>query len=438
MDLSRPTRIYVGAVTAAALALFAVLPRWFALPLTLGVEQMLLWLSGVVLILVAGYCPICIGPNVAVNMASTVMYAMLLLLPPLHAAAGAAVAIVLLCVFMRWPASDVLFNAGQTTLTVAGTGALVWSLGGGLAAQRLEVGQTIVIVAGAVAFYVLNSLLVTAWATLLRRTAFLPQWKRSFGRAAVPYLSTLLLGIVVAITYRFAPIILPILVLPIIAVHQSLQRANVIRNKTQETIELLADTVDQRDPYTFAHSLRVAALARRIAARMGLPREDQEAIAQAGRVHDLGKLGISDGLLLKAAKLTPQELESIRKHTVIGAEIVGKLPEYRQGKEYILFHHERYDGTGVFRLYGKNIPLGARIITVADAFDAMTSDRPYRKALTVDEATAEIAMQKGRQFDPVVAEALLEVLRNEAATVFADLPVRAPAQPVTRPSPAPT
>ena len=182
-------------------------------------------------------------------------------------------------------------------------------------------------------------------------------------------------------------------------------------------MEFLTDIMDGRDHYTHEHSQRVAGLAKRMAARLGLPDEEQAAIAQAARVHDLGKLGIADGLLHKPEKLTRGELDEVRKHTVIGAEIVGKLREYARGKEYILFHHEHYDGSGAFRLYGTHIPLGARIISVADAFDAMTSDRPYRAALTLENALAEIARGSGTQFDPVVAQALISIVQEETGRV---------------------
>jgi HD-GYP domain-containing protein (c-di-GMP phosphodiesterase class II) len=149
-------------------------------------------------------------------------------------------------------------------------------------------------------------------------------------------------------------------------------------------------------------------------------------------------VGLSDGLLLKADRLSPSELETIRKHAVIGAEIVGKLPEYKRGKEYILFHHERYDGTGIFHLQGEHIPLGARIIAAADAYDAMTSDRPYRRAMSTDEALREIQRQKAWQFDPLVADALIGLVQQEAAGVYGGVPVAGAPTPVARPSPAPS
>ncbi len=435
MDQSRDVRVYVGLVGAAAAALLAGLFAGIP-PLLADAGRLIVFALGTAAVPVAGYCPVCVGPNVAVNMAGAVMFAMILLLPPAVATVGAAVGIAGLSVIQRWPPGDIAFNAGQTVLTVGGTAWLLQRAGVTPLAGDLGLVQTAWILAGIGAFFAINSLVVTRWASLLHRSGFVHHWRQTFGRAVIPYVSTLLLGAVIALTYVHAPVLTGVLALPLVAVYRALQTASALRRQARATIELLADTVDRRDAYTFAHSQRVAALARRIARRLGLPPDEQDAIAEAARVHDLGKVGISDALLLKPERLSPEELDTVRKHTVIGAEIVGKLPEYRRGKEYILFHHERYDGTGVFRLYGQHIPLGARIIAAADAFDAMTSHRPYRRALAVEEALAEIARQKGRQFDPVVAEALIDVVRQEADAVFADVPA-APAA-VTQPSPAPS
>lgn len=438
MAYSRSLRLYVGLVTVAALALLTALGRWDDGVSPPEIEGVLVLLLGIVAIPATGYCPICIGRDVAVNMAGTVMFAMILLLPPAFAAAGAAVGMVVLSAVLRWPLIEIFFNAGQTALTVGAAAAVFMFANHHQTPRTLGPLEAASILGAVAAFYIVNSAVVTLWAVLLHRSSFLHKWKTTFGRSAVPYLSTLLLGGVVAITYQHAPVFTPILILPIIAVYRSLQSASVIRLQTKETIELLADTVDRRDAYTYAHSQRVSVLARRIAERVGLPAAEQETIAQVARVHDLGKIGISDGLLLKPDRLLPTELETIRKHTVIGAEIVGKLPEYKKGKEYILFHHERFDGTGIFRLFGQHIPLGARIIAAADAYDAMTSDRPYRKAMSMGEALQEIERQKGQQFDPVVAEALIGLVRQEADSVSEGAPVTGTSTPVPRTSPAPS
>jgi len=416
MQASRSAYAYMaGTVLAGVLLLVALRPgSAVALP---GVALGIPLAGAVILIPIAGYCPICLGRNVAVNMGSSVMFAMLLLLPPGFAALGAAAGIAILYTLQGWPALFVAFNTAQTAITVGLAGAVYWNLAPAPLTRAFDLPHVAAMLAALAAFFLINSVLVTAGAVLLLGSPFASYWKGTFGRSAVPYLSTLLLGGVAAVTFVHAPVLVPVLILPVLAVYRALRNESVVLRQTQATIELLADTIDRRDPYTFAHSQRVAALAERIAHRLGLAPEECEAVFRAARVHDVGKLGIPDALLRKAGRLTDHELEQIRKHVAIGAEIVSRLPEYRQGREFILYHHERYDGSGYFGLSGEHIPLGARIIAVADALDAMTSDRPYRPALPDGAAVGELDRGQGTQFDPRIVQAVLDLLGEERQDV---------------------
>ncbi len=172
----------------------------------------------------------------------------------------------------------------------------------------------------------------------------------------------------------------------------------------------LAKAVDLRDTYTGSHSARVAELAARVAARLGLDREQIELSRLAGSLHDLGKLAIPEEILRKPGPLTGPERLVLERHPQIGFRMLDSLGIDPVAK-WILHHHERWDGTGYpDRLPGPEIPLGARIIFVVDAFDAMTSDRVYRGRLTQDHALAELERCAGTQFDPNVVAALAEEL----------------------------
>ncbi|MDQ7844042.1 MAG: HD-GYP domain-containing protein [Armatimonadota bacterium] len=412
MRLSRAAWLYMGATMAAGIGLVLFLRGWIP-TVPSGPTFWVLLAGSLLLIPVSGYCLICLGKNVAVNMGSAVMMALLLLLPPGFAALTAAAGVALLYTLQRWEPELIAFNAAQTALTVGLAGALYWRLSPGPLATGFSLPQVAAVLTSVAAFYVVNSLVVTGAAVLLQRTRFPAYWRATFGRALVPYLSTLLLGVVAAVIFIHAPYFTPVLALPVAAVYRALRSERIVLRQTKETVELLADTIDRRDPYTFAHSQRVAALARRLADRLGLDPETCEAIARAARVHDVGKLGIPDALLRKSGSLSRREIEQVRRHAAIGAEIVGSLPEYREGKEFILYHHERYDGGGYFGLSGERIPLGARIIAVADALDAMTSDRPYRTALGEAQALAELERGRGTQFDPQVVRAVRELLTTE-------------------------
>jgi putative nucleotidyltransferase with HDIG domain len=177
-----------------------------------------------------------------------------------------------------------------------------------------------------------------------------------------------------------------------------------------ETIRSLAAAIDAKDSYTHGHSRRVTDLSVGLALEMGLARTEVDTIRHASLLHDVGKIGISEQILLKPGRLTDDEFETIKAHPHIGAGILNSIEFLKKVCEIIKHHHERYDGRGYpSGLAANEIPLGSRIICVADSFDAITSCRPYRKPLTFDEATAEVVRCSGNQFDPAVVDAFVRL-----------------------------
>jgi len=178
-------------------------------------------------------------------------------------------------------------------------------------------------------------------------------------------------------------------------------------------LSVLSRAIEARDPYTRGHSARVTDLAEEVARRLGWDEERIELLRVGGPLHDVGKLGISDEVLCKRGKLDEQELAEIREHPTLGAKILLRLAAFRGALPYVLYHHERWDGTGYpTGRSGEQIPLEARVLAVADAFDAMTSDRPYRRALGHDAALAEVARCAGTQFDPEIVEIFVELFEG--------------------------
>jgi response regulator RpfG family c-di-GMP phosphodiesterase len=177
-----------------------------------------------------------------------------------------------------------------------------------------------------------------------------------------------------------------------------------------ETLEALGAALDLRDTETAGHSERVTRYCLEIAQRMGCSGDQLRQIRRGSYLHDIGKIGIPDSILLKEGKLTAEETELMQSHVRIGYDVVCRIAFLAGAAEIVLTHQERWDGTGYPQgLAGEEIPLGARIFAVADTLDAMTSDRPYRRALSYQEAREEISRESGRQFDPAVVQAFLAV-----------------------------
>ncbi len=183
-------------------------------------------------------------------------------------------------------------------------------------------------------------------------------------------------------------------------------------------LEALARAIDARDPYTFEHSARVAAISQELAEGMNLSEADLVVLRRAGLLHDVGKIGVSDKILAKPGPLNDEEWAAIRRHPVIGYDMLKDVPFLQPSLDPIRHHHERWDGEGYpDALKGESISQLARIVTLADVFDAMTSDRPYRKGFSFEFASRSIVNEAGRQFDPAVVEAF----KARKAAIFARL-----------------
>jgi len=176
----------------------------------------------------------------------------------------------------------------------------------------------------------------------------------------------------------------------------------------------LANALEAKDPYTRGHSERVAALSRRLASAMGLAPAVVDTVGQAGLLHDIGKIGVPEAILRKPRSLSSEEWQIMRGHPVIGAQIVAPFEFFEGAARVIRHHHERWDGSGYpDELMGEDIPLEARIVAVADVFDALTSERSYRPALTRDAARALLLQEAGRTLDNKIVAALLDTLDTE-------------------------
>jgi HD-GYP domain-containing protein (c-di-GMP phosphodiesterase class II) len=219
-------------------------------------------------------------------------------------------------------------------------------------------------------------------------------------------------------------------VLILAAVFLSIKRHRALKSETRRTLQALAQAVDARDPYTAAHSERVSAMASRLAERLELPTKQVLVTRWAGRLHDLGKVVVDNSVLHKNGPLDDREWQLMRSHPKVAVDLLAHLSLTRDMLPGIHYHHERPDGRGYYNLAAEELPIEAALIALADSYDAMTTDRPYRKALSTEEALRRIEDGLGTQFRTDVGNAFIAMIRGDEVLPLG-LEERRP-QPVAR------
>ncbi len=220
-----------------------------------------------------------------------------------------------------------------------------------------------------------------------------------------------IVGAVAATRYLWT---LPLLVAPCGVVYVAFKVLTEMQAGTRHLLENMADAVDLRDPYTGGHSRRVTEYSAAILRELGLHGPEVDLIVTAARVHDIGKIGTPDAVLNKPGKLDPEERVIMEQHPVQGAELLKRYQDFARGVALVRHHHESWDGSGYpDRLTGAEIPFGARVIAVADSYDAMTSDRPYRTGMPIPKAAAILRAGRGQQWDTTIVDAFLRTLPGE-------------------------
>ena len=335
-----------------------------------------------------------------------------------------------------------LFNVGSVIVVNVAVASLISALvavvGPGLPVNGWLIP---IALAGVLAYYLLNISLVTVAVSLSTRTSLIEVWREKFEWLLPHYAVFGLLGLALAVAYDAIGIfgVLAFIAPPLMMRfsikqyvdktaqnvdelkkrNRELQRANrevlsmaeQLRETYDGTLEALVSALDARDRETKGHSLRVAKYMMEIAYHLGVEPGTEEWVnmQRGGLLHDIGKIGVSDTILHKPGPLTEEEWVDMRRHPKIGHDMIKDIGFLSGAAEIVLAHHERFDGKGYPRgLAGDDIPIGARIFVLADTFDAMTSDRPYRKALSVDAAREEIMKCSGTQFDPRCVQAFLK------------------------------
>lgn len=261
----------------------------------------------------------------------------------------------------------------------------------------------------------LNTTIISGFLSALNSQKFVKVWLGSIKGTFPSSIAVGTMGIIIAlayIDYGYGAVLL--FLGPLLLARYSFKLYVDMRNVYISTIQALSKSLEAKDPFTSGHANRVEKYAVELAEAFNLPFEKVQDIKTAAVLHDIGKIGINDQVLNKAAKLTQEEYQHVMRHPTIGADIICNVDFLKNITGIIKHHHERYDGTGYpDGLKGDQIPIEACILALADSYDAMTSDRPYRKALTQEETIREIEQNSGTQFHPVLAEKFIEIIKSQ-------------------------
>jgi putative nucleotidyltransferase with HDIG domain len=308
----------------------------------------------------------------------------------------------------------IIFNTSQYALTAGIAGIIYQQAGGVVGAQnifRFILPATIC----ALTYCIVNITLFVMVVSFAQNVRIKTIWRTSIKEMIPSYIAEAPMGFLMAIVYTEVGIVgILLFFLPLLLARRSFELYTKMRKVYLDTIRALAAAIDAKDPYTKGHSERVAETSIAVAQELNLSDRDIENIEYTALLHDIGKIGIADNILGKESKLTNKEFDKIKEHTVMGAKIIEPVDFLKNSYKAIYHHHEKYNGKGYpDGLKSEDIPLSARIIAVADAYDAMGSDRPYRKKLNHNKILRELKEQSGKQFDPEVVKVLISVLDIE-------------------------
>lgn len=412
MDLRTPAKLYLAAICCVALSLAA-----YGLSVSDGLPRNDWLLAGAfaILLAVAGRFDLDFIYRQKLLLDTTVIYAVALLFEPGISMAIIGAGSVIAWAWNRSDWYEALFNASQAMLQVGAASGLLALSGWSTDPLRFNdpVQVALLPVAGIV-IYLVNIIAVSGIVALQTGLSVVQVWRQSVVDGGFNELSQIILGLLAAALVDAHAWALPLFLLPAFAIYTSLQRHQLLQQQTVDAVEALADIVDLRDPYTANHSRRVAIYVRELATMLDLPPDEVDLIERAARVHDVGKVIIDQVILTKEGRLTDDEWALLQRHPETGAEILSRFPEFARATGFVRHHHESLDGRGYpHHLHGDAIPLGARIIAVADSFDAMASARPYRAALAPEIVLREFREKRGQQWDADVVDALLRLVDDE-------------------------
>jgi len=424
----------VGAVTMGAAAILLV-PEWVVPPS----DSSRFWNGLVAFALLGIACDTSFLRISFANVNSSVAFVPFLASVPLFGhpwpmLIGGLTAAVVDTAVRRKPIIRVWFNTAQYMLAVGLGQAVYQGLGGETSVEKFAV-DAVPFIGLVLTYFFVNSGSVSLAVAFSSGVPVRESWSRIVGGSVVYDLFSSALAVLLVFLYvRFQFIGLALLLLPLFFVRHIYQMNQQLEQKNREQLALMVRAMEARDPYTSGHSVRVAEYAKTIARELGLSAKQVDNIETGALLHDVGKMYEEFvPLLRKDGRLTPEERMIMQSHPVRSAELVGTAAGLRGVvQEAVRHHHENFDGSGYPEgLTGDGIPIGARIIMIADTLDAMTTDRPYRKALGFDRVILELRKHSGAQFDPQLVEL---VISSAAIRRVVDGPAPLPSEPPSVPT----
>lgn len=305
------------------------------------------------------------------------------------------------------------FNASQMVLSAGVAGYVYLYTGGTLGQIELPLGILPVIFSVGT-YFLINSTLVMTVITLSQGRSFVGVWLTIFRWGVPNYFATSPLGVLIAVVYvniGMSGVLL--LIIPLMVARHTFIMYMDMRNQYLSTIKALTKAIDAKDHYTHGHSERVAQLAVMIGQEMRMPEDFLEKLEYLALMHDIGKIGVPENILNKPSRLSDEEYTLVQGHSAVGADIIKNIKYIGEYADVVRHHHERLDGRGYpDGLRGDKVSLGAGIVGVADAFDAMTTERVYREPVTKLEAANELRRCSGSQFNPDVVAAFIRVMQR--------------------------
>lgn len=413
MELNTKAKVYLSSLSISAIILYIVFLKKFNIP---DYRMLLFWI--ILAIIVESLLIFLPKNSVGVSVGYAINIATVIVGGPLLATTASSLGLL-----FRFPKINgrgyvhvlntqlykTVFNISQSII-VNGIISIVYIRTGGVVGAFSFIPTVIILVLGTL----INTAIISGFLNTITGQAFYRVWFNNVKGMFASAVAVGTMGIIIALAfigYGYGAVLL--FFGPLLLARYSFKLYIDMRSLYLSTIEALNKAVEAKDQYTSGHAGRVEELSVQLAESYGLPYDSVENIKTAALLHDLGKIAINDSILNKAGRLTQEEYEQIMLHPTKGSEIISKVDFLKDVSNIIKHHHERYDGKGYpDGMRGEDIPIEACILTIVDSYDAMTTDRPYRSAMTNEEALEEIRKNMGTQFHPLLAEKFIDMMRS--------------------------